>query len=97
MEVETYARLGINVALVISNNAGISAHTMQSRFSADAPPVGATIPADYEKMAEMVGGYGERVTDADEIQPAIQRALASNRVSIVNVITGRRAVRTMYI
>jgi thiamine pyrophosphate-dependent acetolactate synthase large subunit-like protein len=103
MEVETCARLGINVVIVISNNAGISAHTMQARFPADAPPVGAMIPADYEKMAEMVGGYAERVTDPNEIKPAIQRGLASHRVSLINVITdpdagkGRRTPRTMYI
>lgn len=103
MEIETCARLGINVVVVVSNNAGISAHTMQARFPADAPPVGAMLPADYEKMAEMVGAYAQRVTEPGDIKPAIQRALASNSVAIVNVITdpdagkGRRAPRTMYI
>ena len=103
MEIETCARLGINVVVVISNNAGISAHTMQARFPADSPPVGAMIPADYEKMAEMVGAYAQRVTDPADIKPTVQRALASNSVAIVNVITdpdagkGRRTPRTMYI
>ena len=103
MEIETCARLGINVVVVISNNAGISAHTMQARFPADAPPVGAMIPADYEKMAEMVGAYSERVTDPAELQPALKRAFAANSVAIINVITdpdagkGRRTPRTMYI
>ena len=103
MEIETCARLGINVVVVISNNAGISAHTMQARFPADAPPVGAMLPADYEKMAEMVGAYSERVTDPAELQPALKRAFAANSVAIINVITdpdagkGRRTPRTMYI
>ena len=76
---------------------------MQARFPADAPPVGAMIPADYEKMAEMVGAYSERVTDPAELQPALKRAFAANSVAIINVITdpdagkGRRTPRTMYI
>ena len=39
----------------------------------------------YEKMAEMWGGHGEKVTDPEEILPAIRRAAATGKVSIVNV------------
>jgi thiamine pyrophosphate-dependent acetolactate synthase large subunit-like protein len=101
MEVETCARLGINVTVIVSNNAGISAHTMQSRFPEGSPPVGAMLPVDYEKMAEMVGGHAERITDPSEIQPALQRALASETISLINILTdpdagkGRRS--SMYI
>ena len=76
---------------------------MQARFPADAPPVGAMLPADYQKMAEMVGGYAERVTNPADIKPAVKRALASHSVSVINVITdpdagkGRRTPRTTYI
>ncbi|TAH52439.1 MAG: hypothetical protein EYC68_06595 [Chloroflexota bacterium] len=40
----------------------------------------------YEKIADAFGGYGEYVTAPDEIVPAIQRALASGKPSIVNVM-----------
>lgn len=87
-EIETAARVGANVVFVIANNSGITGHNIQDRlFSPDAPPIAALIPAHYEQMAQMVGGYGERVTDPAEIAPAIQRALDSNSVAIVNVLT----------
>ena len=44
-------------------------------------------------MVEMVGGYSERVTNPDEIKPAITRALASGKVSLLNVITDPKAQR----
>jgi acetolactate synthase-1/2/3 large subunit len=39
----------------------------------------------YEKMAGIWDGYGEKVTDPEEIVPAIQRGFASGRPSIINV------------
>ena len=87
MEVETCARWNIPIVIIVSNNAGIAAHTIQDRsFSEDAPPIAALLPIHYEKMVEMVGGYSERVTNPDEIKPAITRALASGKVSLLNVI-----------
>jgi len=94
MEVETCARWNIPIVIIVSNNAGIAAHTIQDRsFSEDAPPIAALLPIHYEKMVEMVGGYSERVTNPDEIKPAITRALASGKVSLLNVITDPKAQR----
>ena len=42
---------------------------------------------NYEKMVEGMGGYGEVVTKDEEIIPAIQRALESNKPACVNVFT----------
>jgi len=94
MEVETCARWNIPVVIVVSNNAGIAAHTIQDRsFPADAPPIAALLPVDYEHMVEMVGGYSERVTDPAEIRPAMGRAFASGKVSLLNVVTDPKARR----
>lgn len=40
----------------------------------------------YERIADAFGGYGEFVTQPDEIVPAIQRAFVSGKPSIVNVM-----------
>ncbi len=40
----------------------------------------------YEKIADAFGGYGEFVTHPDKIVPALRRALASGKPSIVNVM-----------
>ena len=94
MEVETCARMDIPVVIVVSNNGGIAAHTIQDRsFPPDAPPIAALLPIDYEHMVEMVGGYSERVTDPAEIRPAMERAFASGKVSLLNVVTDPKAKR----
>jgi 2-hydroxyacyl-CoA lyase 1 len=94
MEVETCARWNIPIVIVIANNGGIAAHSIQDRsFPADAPPIAALLPVDYERMAEMVGGYSERVTDPNEIRSAIERAFASGKVSVLNVVADPKAKR----
>ena len=39
----------------------------------------------YEKMVSMWDGHGEKVTDPAEIVPAIKRAVANGKPSIINV------------
>lgn len=94
MEVETAARVGAHVVIVISNNAGIAGHSIQDRmFAPDAPPIAAMLPVHYEKMAEMVGGYARRIERPDDFKPALQQALASNTVSVLNVLTDPKGSR----
>lgn len=88
MEVETAARVGAKVVIVVSNNGGIAGHSIQDRmFAADAPPIAALIPAGYERMVEMVGGFARRVEDPAEIRPALEAAFAADRIALVNVLT----------
>jgi len=47
----------------------------------------------YEKMAAMYDGYGEMVTDPEEIIPAIKRAVANGRPSIINVAVDKEVAR----
>jgi len=46
--------------------------------------------ADYEKICEAFGGYGERVTDPDQVEPSIKRALYvvkhEKRQALLNII-----------
>lgn len=88
MEVETAARIGANVVIVVSNNGGIAGHSIQDRmFAPGAPPIAALLPAAYERMVEMVGGFAQRVEDPAAIRPALEAALASDRLALVNVLT----------
>jgi acetolactate synthase I/II/III large subunit len=43
----------------------------------------------YERVAEALGGYGERVERPEEIRPALDRAAASGVPALVNVILDR--------
>ena len=95
IEVETCMRKGLPVVFVVSNNGGIAGHTIQDNmFPPDSAPFGVLTQPDYEKMAEMVGGFARKITDPADIQPALKEALSSGKVSVLNVLTdpkGRRS------
>jgi acetolactate synthase-1/2/3 large subunit len=94
MEVETAARVGAHVVFVVANNEGIAGHLIQDHMlPAGSPRIASLLPADYEKMAEMVDGHAERVERPEEIRPALERALASDRVALVHVRCDPKAVR----
>ena len=94
LEVETAARVGAPVVFVVSNNEGIAGHAIQDgMFPPGAPRIASLLPAHYEKLAELVDGHAERVERPEEIRPAIARALASGRVSVVHVRVDPKATR----
>jgi 2-hydroxyacyl-CoA lyase 1 len=94
MEIETAARVGIPVVFIVANNEGIAGHLLQDHMlPPGAPRIAALLPARYEKMAEMVDGHAEYVERPDEIRPALDRALAADRVSLVHVRVDPKARR----
>ena len=40
----------------------------------------------YDQMVEALGGHGELVEKPEDIQPALERAFASGKPALVNVI-----------
>ena len=94
MAVETAARVGAKPVFVVSNNQGIAGHLLQDHMlPAGSPPIASLLPADYEKIAEMVDGHAERVDEPDQIRPALERALAADRIAVVHVRTDPKATR----
>ncbi|MDJ0849303.1 MAG: thiamine pyrophosphate-binding protein [Myxococcota bacterium] len=94
MAVETAARIGVKVVFVVSNNEGIAGHLLQDHMlPPDSPRIAALLPAHYEKVAEMVDGHAERVDRPEDIRPALDRALAADRVAVVHVRTDPKATR----
>jgi thiamine pyrophosphate-dependent acetolactate synthase large subunit-like protein len=82
MEMDTAVRLNIPIVCVISNNAGWAA----SR--ADRATVGRDLGhTRYDTMFESIGCHGEFVERPGDIRAALERALASGKPAIVNVIT----------
>ena len=94
MSIETAMRVGAKAVFVVSNNEGIAGHGIQDRMMPpNSPRIASLLPASYEKMAEMVDGHAERVEAPEDIRPALERALASDRVSLVHVRTDPKASR----
>ena len=86
MEIETAARVGANVVIVVCNNEGIGGRSLQeTAFPKGYHGTASLLPANYEKMAEMVDGHAERVEEPGEIAPALNRALTSERPAIVHI------------
>jgi len=77
---------GASIVILVCNNEGIGGRGLQeTAFPKGSHGVASLLPANYEKMAEMVDGHAEYVEKPDEIAPALQRAPASNRPAIVHV------------
>ena len=94
IEVETAARVGAKVVFVVANNEGIAGHMIQDHMlPPDSPRIASLLPASYEKMVEMVEGHAERVERPDQIRPALDRALAADRVALVHVLVDPKARR----
>jgi thiamine pyrophosphate-dependent acetolactate synthase large subunit-like protein len=88
MELDTAARFNIPVVTVISLNGGWTGDPERSKPGRD---LGYT---KYHKMAEALNCHGEYVEDPKEIRPALERAFASGKPALVNVLTDYRARAT---
>ena len=92
MEMDTMARMGIPVVCVISNDSAWGMIRLEQKYTwqkeveergqchTELHPMRA-----YEKMTAMWDGYGEMVTKPEDIVPAIKRATANGKPSIINV------------
>jgi acetolactate synthase-1/2/3 large subunit len=92
MEMDTMARFGIPVVCVISNDSAWGMIRLAERYirpeeieTKGQCNVELEHMRAYEKMAVVFDGYGERVTDPAQIIPAIKRAAATGKPSIINV------------
>jgi len=88
MELDTAIRHKIPILVVISLNGGWTADPKREKPGRD---LGYT---RFDKMCEALGGYGEYVTQPEEIRPALERAQAKvdeGMVAVVNVRTDYRA------
>jgi acetolactate synthase-1/2/3 large subunit len=86
-ELDTALRYGLPIVVVVGNDARWNAeHTLQLRHYGAERAVGCELLASrYDQLAEALGGHGELVRRADELEPALARALAAGRPAVVNV------------
>ena len=87
-ELDTALRHGAPLVVVVGNDARWNAeHTLQLRHYGAERAVGcALLPARYDRVAEALGGHGELVERAADLEPALARAFASGRPACVNVM-----------
>jgi acetolactate synthase I/II/III large subunit len=88
MEFDTYVRHGVPVVGVMGNNGiwALEKHPMEFLY-------GYSVAADlqpglrYDEVVRVLGGHGELVSRPDELRPALERAFASGKPALVNVLT----------
>ncbi len=85
MEIDTAVRHRIPVLVVISNNGGWSGDPQGNKPGRN---LGST---RYDRVAQELGAHGEFVEKAHEIRPALERAWASGKPAVVNVLTDPKA------
>lgn len=86
-EMDTALRHKLPVVMVIGNDATWNAeHQLQLRAYGAARAHGCDLlPTRYDRVIEAFGGHGEHVTSADDLIPALERAIASGLPACVNV------------
>jgi acetolactate synthase I/II/III large subunit len=88
MEFDTFVRHGVPVVGVMGNNGiwALEKHPMEFIY-------GYSVAADlqpgcrYDEIVRALGGHGELVTKPGELRPALERAFASGKPALVNVLT----------
>ena len=78
LDIETAVRAEIPILTIILNN-GVMTHYHENMPAATEVWNLDKLSGDYSKVAESLGAYAERVTDPDQISPAVMRGLAANR------------------
>ena len=91
-ELETAVRHGINTVTVVNNNGGLGQcyrgiKNLYSGRSGRPEDLYEFSNVNFTEMAEKMGAFAIRVTSADEIAPAIQKALDSGKPAVVEAIT----------
>jgi thiamine pyrophosphate-dependent acetolactate synthase large subunit-like protein len=88
MEIDTAVRHKIPILIVISLNGGWTGDPKREKPGRDLGYV------RFDKMCEALGGYGEYVTQPEDIRPALERGQAKvdeGMVALINVRTDYRA------
>ncbi len=86
-DVETYVRFNLPIVCVLGNN-GAWNQTTQGVLKRTGRALATYLSqeTDYAKIMEGMGGYGERITDPNEITPALARAFASGKPALLDVV-----------
>ncbi len=91
-DMETAQRFGAPYLAVIGNNSAMNQirYGQLAKYGQERGDIGNKLgDVPFSKFGEMIGGYGEEVHEASEIQPALQRAreaiASTGKCAVVNV------------
>ncbi|MGH8072249.1 MAG: thiamine pyrophosphate-binding protein [Candidatus Entotheonellia bacterium] len=91
-ELETAVRYGINTVTIVNNNHSLNQEKRgNERYYGGEPGNVEELwmfpDTDFSKLAQDMGGFGIRVQHPDEIQDALDKAVASGKPAVVDVVS----------
>ena len=88
MELDTAVRYGLPIITIVGNDARWNAeHQLQRQHYGDTRTVACELlPTRYDQVASALGGHGEQVERAEDLAPALERAIASGKPACLNVL-----------
>ena len=96
-ELETAARYGINLAVIVNNNGALNQEIphFDKAYGGDPDERGREMwgftPVNFVKVAESLGCMGIRVEKPEQMGPAIEKALAARKPVVIDTVTDHRA------
>ena len=90
-DIETAVRMGLPVVVVLLNNSTLAFeyHLQKFIYKQVMPEVNDFTEVDYGAVAKAFGAYGEKVTEAGDVEGALRRALDSGRPALVDFAIDR--------
>ena len=87
MELTTLAKYDMNITHIVLNNSELGKISKEQRVAEWEVWQTSLVNPDFGKMAELCGVRGFRVTELDNLDTAIEEALAHNGPALVDIIT----------
>ncbi len=88
MEFDTAVRFGLPIVGIVGNDAawGQMLRPQVALYGEDRTVATQLEYTRYDRVVEALGGHGEHVERPEEIRPALERAFASGKPALVNVV-----------
>ena len=86
-ELDTAVRHRVPFVLVVANDAawGMEKNLQIGIYGRERVTAAELLPTRYDQVAGALGAYGEHVDRAEDLEPALRRAIASGRPAVVDI------------
>jgi acetolactate synthase-1/2/3 large subunit len=94
-EMSTAAQYGANVICLVANNRMYGTIRMHQERDHPTRVVGTDlVNPDFAELGRVMGCHGETVSSTDELEPALERAIKSNKPAVIELRTDPNLVTT---